>query len=101
MAGCSSCGRGAESSRVQVSNIVTTDTPMRQWIEDLGWVYQGNCGCRNNLNIFRNVNIPTFEIWMNLNGTRFEVRRKYSRETKILGIGYTNNYQQIYHNHIS
>lgn len=101
MAGCSSCSGGSKSPNIQVSNIVTTDTPMRQFVEEQGWVYQGNCGCRNNLNIYRNISMPTFEIWMNLNGTRLEVRRKFSRETKILGIGYTANYQQIYHNHIS
>lgn len=98
---CSSChGGGTQSARVQVSNIITTNTPMNQWVTELGWVFQGNCGCRNNLNIFRNPNVEGFEIWMNLNGTRFEVRRNFGRDTKILGIGYTANYQQIYRAHI-
>jgi hypothetical protein len=98
---CSSCGGGgAKSARVQVSNIVITDVPMFQFINEQGWVFQGNCGCRNNLNIYRNPNKPEFEIWMNLVATRLEVRRRFVRETKILGIGYTANYQQIYHAHI-
>lgn len=77
-----------------------TDTPMKEFIANEGWVYQGNCGCRNNLNIYRNPNKTGFEIWMNMNSTRLEVRRVFGRETKILGIGYTANYQQIYFNHL-
>ncbi len=102
MAGCSSCGGGTKSARVEVSNIVMTDTPMRQFIDEQGWKLTGNCGCRNNLNVYvtDNPKWTGYEVWMNINATRLEVRRKFGRDTKILGIGYTNNYQQIYFYHL-
>lgn len=99
---CNGCGNGGTKPRtVEVSHIIN-DTPMRQFIEEQGWQYQGNCGCRNNLNVYVTTKPEWigYEIWMNLNATRLEVRRKFGRETKILGIGYTVNYQTVYYHHL-
>ncbi len=75
---------------------------MKEFIEAQGWTYSGNCGCRNNLNVYNHA-APKWEhyqIWMNLNGTRLEVRRRFGRDTKILGIGYTQNYLTVYTHHL-
>lgn len=101
--GCRSCGSsGTQPRSAQVSNIVITNTPMKQFIEEAGWLFTGNCGCRNNLNVYRS-EVPAwnnYEVWMNVAGTRLEVRRRFGRDTKILGIGYTNNYEMVYHHHL-
>ena len=71
---------------------------MIQFIEALGWVFVGICGCRENKRMYVNSDFPTWQVWVTPNNSTLQMRKKYtqSADTTLKGIGGVANYQQVY-----
>ncbi len=102
--GCN-CNRGGRNT----ANIIADSTAisngdMKQYIESLGWIYAGMCGCTNNMMVFYNQN-PKYqfqwEIWMNVQQTQLQFRRRFgTRDTRIVGGANKVNFAEMYNKYL-
>jgi len=70
-------------------------SPIKLFIEGLGWRYLGDCGCTPKRAIFFNALYPNKQMWV---GNEFlEVRKKTTGSTyDVIGKSSFNNYEVVY-----
>lgn len=76
-----------------------------EFITSKGWFPVGNCGCRNAMNMYRHQEqaYKGWEIWMDPQGKRMEVRRRWSptdRAAQVKGIATVLNFETVYNHHL-
>lgn len=71
---------------------------MKQYFESLGWVYSGDCGCRENLRRYVNTNYPKWQIWINSSGDMGLFKKNYGNSQDLTSKGRfgVKNYTEAY-----